>query len=113
MVIKVFQGANVCQPSDKLNFSGGTISVVANDATASGWTVKNSDKHQTVSWNLYILQILSWNLYILHIFIDDSCMQVTEMERYNGDGEPPYCELILKAVSDGSTTPHFLSTSME
>ena len=109
----VFQGANVCQPSDKLNFSGGTISVVANDATASGWTVKNSDKHQTVSWNLYnILQILSWNLYILQIFIDDSCMQVVtiEMKRYNGDGEPPKLSLMAALLLMIS---HFLSTSME
>ena len=27
------------------------------------------------------------------------------MERYNGDGEPPYCELTLTAISDDSTTP--------
>ena len=55
MVTKVFQDANICQTSDKLNFSGGTISVVPNDATVSGWTVKNSDEHQKVSWNLYLI----------------------------------------------------------
>ena len=27
------------------------------------------------------------------------------MERYNGDGEPPYCELKLTAISDDSSTP--------
>ena len=41
-------------------------------------------------------------------------MQVvtTEMEQYKGDGEPPYCELILQAVSDGSTTPDDLSLTV-
>ena len=58
-VQKKFKGASIGSHSDKLNFSGGILSALANEA--AGWTVTISDQHKKVSL-VKIRKILSRSL---------------------------------------------------
>ena len=50
-------------------------------------------------------------MWIYNFIVIHHQVNTAVMERYNGDGEPPYCELILQAVSDDST-PRDLSLTI-
>ena len=87
---ELYQDANNCEPFN-IKFGGGVIKVSTDDTVIpAGWEVTINQQHQ---------QVMSIFL-IIHVLCAVLSLQVTTaaVEQYTGEGEPPYCEMTLRAT---------------